>query len=87
MNYAQTIALRYRIEGRLGVGGMSTVYLAFDERLERNVAIKLLAEHLADDATFVARRPEVLYYLGRAHYASASYGKAVDALERSGASE
>ncbi len=37
---------------------------------------------LADDATFVARRPEVLYYLGRAHYASASYGKAVDALER-----
>ena len=55
MNYAQTIALRYRIEGRLGVGGMSTVYLAFDERLERNVAIKLLAEHLADDATFVSR--------------------------------
>ncbi|HSZ83525.1 MAG TPA: fused MFS/spermidine synthase [Polyangia bacterium] len=37
---------------------------------------------LADDATYVARRPEVLYYLGRAHYASASYGKAVDALER-----
>jgi spermidine synthase len=37
---------------------------------------------LADDATYVARRPEVLYYLGRAHYASAAYGKAVDALER-----
>jgi spermidine synthase len=37
---------------------------------------------LADDAAFVARRPEVLYYLGRAHYASAAYGKAVDALER-----
>ncbi len=55
MNYAQTIAGRYRIEGRLGVGGMSTVHLAFDERLERNVAIKLLAEHLADDATFVSR--------------------------------
>jgi eukaryotic-like serine/threonine-protein kinase len=55
VNYAQTIALRYRIEGRLGVGGMSTVYLAFDERLERNVAIQLLAEHLADDATFVSR--------------------------------
>ncbi|HEX4671794.1 MAG TPA: protein kinase [Solirubrobacteraceae bacterium] len=55
MNYAQTIAGRYRIEGRLGVGGMSTVHLAFDQRLERNVAIKLLAEHLADDATFVSR--------------------------------
>jgi eukaryotic-like serine/threonine-protein kinase len=46
---------RYRIEGRLGVGGMSTVQLAFDQRLERYVAIKLLAEHLADDPTFVSR--------------------------------
>jgi eukaryotic-like serine/threonine-protein kinase len=46
---------RYRIEGRLGIGGMSTVQLAFDERLERYVAIKLLAEHLADDPTFVSR--------------------------------
>jgi eukaryotic-like serine/threonine-protein kinase len=50
-----TIAGRYQIEGRLGVGGMSTVHLAFDERLERYVAVKLLAEHLADDATFVSR--------------------------------
>ncbi|MGZ4306051.1 MAG: protein kinase domain-containing protein [Solirubrobacteraceae bacterium] len=55
MNHSQTIAGRYRIEGRLGVGGMSTVHLAFDQRLERNVAIKLLAEHLADDPTFVSR--------------------------------
>jgi serine/threonine-protein kinase len=50
-----TIAGRYRLEGRLGIGGMSTVHLAFDERLERSVAIKLLAEHLADDPTFVSR--------------------------------
>ncbi|HWF56692.1 MAG TPA: protein kinase [Solirubrobacteraceae bacterium] len=50
-----TIAGRYRIEGRLGVGGMSTVQLAFDQRLERYVALKLLAEHLADDPTFVSR--------------------------------
>jgi serine/threonine-protein kinase len=34
---------------------MSTVQLAFDDRLERYVAIKLLAEHLADDPTFVSR--------------------------------
>jgi spermidine synthase len=37
---------------------------------------------LADDAAYAARRPEVLYYLGRAHYANAAYSKAVDALER-----
>ncbi len=52
---ATMIAGRYRLERRLGVGGMSTVHLAFDERLERPVAIKLLAEHLADDPTFVSR--------------------------------
>jgi hypothetical protein len=37
---------------------------------------------LADDAAYVARRPETLYYLGRSYYANAMYGKAVDALER-----
>src|SRR5271170_1368150 len=46
---------RYRIESRLGSGGMSTVHLAFDERLERYVAVKLLAEHLASDPAFVSR--------------------------------
>jgi serine/threonine protein kinase len=46
---------RYRLERRLGVGGMATVQLAFDTRLERNVAVKLLAEHLAEDSNFVSR--------------------------------
>ena len=46
---------RYRLERRLGVGGMATVQLAFDTRLERYVAVKLLAEHLAEDASFVSR--------------------------------
>src|ERR1700758_518467 len=55
MASSQPIAGRYRIEDRLGVGGMSTVHLAFDQRLERYVALKLLAEHLADDPTFVSR--------------------------------
>src|SRR4051794_4956591 len=34
---------------------MATVQLAFDTRLERNVAVKLLAEHLAEDSGFVSR--------------------------------
>jgi eukaryotic-like serine/threonine-protein kinase len=46
---------RYKLDRRLGVGGMATVQLAFDTRLERNVAVKLLAEHLAQDASFVSR--------------------------------
>ena len=49
------IANRYRLEGRLGFGGMSTVHLALDLRLERQVAVKLLAEHLSDDPAFVSR--------------------------------
>ncbi len=55
MNPTTIAAGRYQLEGRLGVGGMSTVYLALDSRLERRVAIKLLAEHLADDEAFVSR--------------------------------
>jgi serine/threonine protein kinase len=51
----QVIAGRYELGERLGLGGMSTVNLAFDSRLERHVAVKLLAEHLADDAQFVTR--------------------------------
>jgi serine/threonine protein kinase len=52
---APEIAGRYRLESRLGFGGMSTVHLAMDMRLERQVAVKLLAEHLADDPAFVSR--------------------------------
>jgi serine/threonine-protein kinase len=52
---ANEIAGRYQLDRRLGAGGMSTVHLALDTRLERYVAIKLLAEHLASDPTFVSR--------------------------------
>lgn len=55
MTTEQLFAGRYRLERRLGVGGMATVQLAFDTRLERLVAVKLLAEHLAEDSAFVAR--------------------------------
>ncbi len=46
---------RYELGERLGVGGMSTVQIAHDRRLERDVAVKLLAEHLAEDPQFVSR--------------------------------
>jgi serine/threonine-protein kinase len=49
------IAGRYKLEERLGAGGMSTVYRALDSVLERQVAVKLLAEHLSEDDGFVAR--------------------------------
>jgi serine/threonine protein kinase len=49
------IAGRYELGERLGYGGMSTVQIAVDRRLERHVAVKLLAEHLADDSQFISR--------------------------------
>ncbi|HTN23937.1 MAG TPA: protein kinase [Solirubrobacteraceae bacterium] len=55
MNDASLIAGRYELGERLGYGGMSTVQVALDRRLERKVAVKLLAEHLADDSQFISR--------------------------------
>jgi eukaryotic-like serine/threonine-protein kinase len=49
------VAGRYVLGRRLGAGGMSTVFEARDTVLERPVAVKLLAEHLADDEAFVFR--------------------------------
>jgi serine/threonine protein kinase len=46
---------RYRVEGRLGHGGMATVFLAHDRKLDRSVAIKLLADNLAADEEVRAR--------------------------------
>ena len=46
---------RYRVTARLGAGGMATIYRAVDESLERDVAIKVLHPHLADDDSLLKR--------------------------------
>ena len=46
---------RYTVERKLGSGGMATVFLARDTVLDRPVALKVLAEHLADDDQFRER--------------------------------
>ena len=46
---------RYRIVGRVGVGGMAAVYLAEDLTLGRNVALKVLADRYRGDGAFIER--------------------------------
>ncbi|WP_428955204.1 Stk1 family PASTA domain-containing Ser/Thr kinase [Streptomyces sp. cg35] len=46
---------RYRIDARIAVGGMATVYRAVDTRLDRVLALKVMHPSLAADATFVDR--------------------------------
>ena len=45
----------YRIESQIGAGGMGEVYRARDKKLERDVAIKVLPQEVANDPTQVAR--------------------------------
>jgi hypothetical protein len=46
---------RFRLEEKVGSGGMSTVYRAFDETLERSVAIKLLHADMSQDDSQLER--------------------------------
>lgn len=56
---------RYRIESRIARGGMATVYLARDSRLDRVVAVKVMHAGLAADEDFVHR------FIGEAKAAAA----------------
>ncbi len=46
---------RYRIEQKIGSGGMADVYKAYDEEKKREVAIKILREESAEDEEFLRR--------------------------------
>ncbi|MFF6924922.1 Stk1 family PASTA domain-containing Ser/Thr kinase [Streptomyces californicus] len=46
---------RYRIEARIAVGGMATVYRAVDTRLDRVLALKVMHPALVTDVSFVER--------------------------------
>jgi beta-lactam-binding protein with PASTA domain len=46
---------RYHVRSRIAHGGMATVYLATDTRLDREVALKVMHADLARDAEFVGR--------------------------------
>src|ERR1700678_4007342 len=46
---------RYAVTARIAHGGMATVYLATDIRLDRQVALKVMHAELARDSEFVSR--------------------------------
>ncbi|MFI5791934.1 Stk1 family PASTA domain-containing Ser/Thr kinase [Streptomyces sp. NPDC051677] len=51
----QVLDGRYRVEARIAVGGMATVYRAVDTRLDRVLALKVMHPALAADGVFVER--------------------------------
>jgi len=62
------LAGRYEIVGRIGAGGMSNVYKAKDQKLNRYVAIKVLKPEYSTDATFVKKfRVEAQSAAGLSH--------------------
>jgi len=55
----------YTILERIGRGGMATIYKAYQPALERNVAIKVLPDHLADEPGFRQRFHQEAVAVGR----------------------
>jgi serine/threonine-protein kinase len=51
----QVLDGRYRVLSHLADGGMATVYIALDQRLDRQVALKVMRADLAKDESFVER--------------------------------
>ena len=65
---SKVLGNRYTVGAMIGTGGMADVYSAHDDRLNREVAIKILRSDLARDPAFVARfRKEALAAAGLNH--------------------
>ena len=60
----------YRVESEIGRGGMAVVYAGRQEELDRQVALKVLAAHLADDAEFRTRFLREARIAARLHHAN-----------------
>ncbi|WP_119729694.1 Stk1 family PASTA domain-containing Ser/Thr kinase [Thermomonospora amylolytica] len=61
----QVLDGRYRVESRIARGGMATVYVAHDVKLDRRIALKVMHANLAQDEDFVRR------FIGEAKAAAA----------------
>jgi serine/threonine-protein kinase len=72
----RNLSERYRLEGRIGQGGMAVVYSGIDTVLRRRVAIKVLREQLAADADFVQR-----FYSEAQHAAKLSHPNIVNVYD------
>jgi serine/threonine-protein kinase len=77
---------RYRLEERLGEGGMSVVWRAFDLILGRSVAVKVLSGHYATDDAFresILAEAQAAARVSHPHLASVhDYGESLDAEGR-----
>lgn len=58
---------RYQLLGRLGRGGMSEVYLAYDEKMNRNVALKVVSSSQSDYLERFQREAEAISSLHHPH--------------------
>ena len=58
---------RYQLLGRLGRGGMSEVYLAYDESMDRNVALKVVSSGQSDYLERFHREAEAISSLHHPH--------------------
>jgi serine/threonine protein kinase len=67
---------RYRLKKRLGRGGMAEVYLANDERMQRDVAIKIVSSNQTEFAERFAREAQAMGNLHHDHLLAAyDYGE------------